>query len=100
MSVSSGVQNAASAIPAFSGHEATVACVLVVVLLAAMNLRGVRESGAFFAIPTYGFMLGVLGMAVYGAIRAAQGTLPDVRERRPAHHPRGGLRAATSRRRR
>jgi amino acid transporter len=47
-------------------------------VLAALNLRGVRESGAYFAIPTYGFMLGVLGMAVYGAIRAAQGTLPDV----------------------
>ena len=77
VSVSSGVQNAASAIPVLSGHEATVACVLVVAL-AAMNLRGVRESGAFFAVPTYGFMLAVLGMAVYGAIRAAQGTLPQV----------------------
>src|SRR3978361_946686 len=74
VSISSGVQNAASAIPGLSGHEALVACVLVLVL-AAMNLRGVRESGAFFAVPTYGFMLGVLGMAIYGAFRAAQGTL-------------------------
>src|SRR5688572_30947696 len=40
VSVSAGVQNAASAIPALSGHEATVGCALVVVL-AAMNLRGV-----------------------------------------------------------
>ena len=88
VSVSSGVQNAASAIPAFSGHEATVAVVMVVVL-AAMNLRGVRESGAFFAIPTYGFMLGVLGMAVYGAIRAAQGTLPDVESADLHHRARG-----------
>jgi amino acid transporter len=77
VSVSSGVQNAASAIPVISGHEALVACGLVVVL-AAINLRGVRESGAFFAVPTYGFMIAVLGMAVYGAIRAAQDTLPDV----------------------
>jgi amino acid transporter len=77
VSVSSGVQNAASAIPVLSGHEALVACGLVIVL-AATNLRGVRESGAFFAVPTYGFMLGVFGMAIYGAIRAAQGTLPDV----------------------
>jgi amino acid transporter len=77
VSVSSGVQNAASAIPAISGHEALVACGLVVVL-AAINLRGVRESGAFFAVPTYGFMIAVFGMAVYGAIRAAQDTLPDV----------------------
>ena len=77
VSVSSGVQNAASAISWVSGREALVACLLVL-LLAAMNLRGVRESGALFAIPTYGFMIGVLGMAVFGAIRAAQGTLPQV----------------------
>ena len=77
VSVSSGVQNAASAIPGLSGHEPLVACALVLTL-AATNLRGVRESGAFFAIPTYGFMLGVIGMAVYGAFRASQGTLPNV----------------------
>ena len=89
VSVSSGVQNAASAIPVLSGHEAPVACVLVVVLAAA-NLRGVRESGAFFAIPTYGFMLGVLGMAIYGALRAAQGTLPDVESANLVIHPADG----------
>ncbi len=77
VSVSSGVQNAASAIPAISGHEAVVAAVLVMAL-AAVNLRGVRESGTFFAVPTYGFIVGVIGMGVYGAVRAAQGTLPDV----------------------
>ena len=77
VSISSGVQNAASAIPFISGHEAVVACLLVI-LLAAMNLRGVRESGAFFAVPTYGFMFAVLGMAAYGAMRALNGTLPDV----------------------
>jgi amino acid transporter len=77
VSVSSGVQNAASAIPAVSGHEALVASVLVMAL-AAVNLRGVRESGTFFAVPTYGFIVGVIGMGVYGAVRAAQGTLPDV----------------------
>ena len=43
-----------------------------------MNLRGVRESGAFFAIPTYGFMVGVLGMALYGVMRALAGDLPQV----------------------
>src|SRR4029079_18119342 len=77
VSVSSGVQNAASAIPWISHHEVAVAVVLVVVL-AAMNLRGVRESGAFFAIPTYGFMVGVIGMALVGAFRASNGNLPDV----------------------
>ena len=49
VSISSGVQNAASAIPWVSQHEAPVAVALVVIL-AALNLRGVRESGAFFAL--------------------------------------------------
>jgi amino acid transporter len=77
VSVSSGVQNAGSAIPWISGHEVVVAVTLVVIL-AAMNLRGVRESGAFFAVPTYCFMAGVIGMALVGALRASGGNLPDV----------------------
>jgi amino acid transporter len=77
VSISSGVQNAGSAIPWVSRHEASVA-VLLVVVLAALNLRGVRESGAFFAFPTYAFMIGVIGMALVGAFRASQGSLPRV----------------------
>jgi amino acid transporter len=77
VSVSSGVQNAASAVPFINHHETEWACVLVLAL-AAMNLRGVRESGAWFAIPTYGFMVGVLGMTAYAVIRGTSGTLPDV----------------------
>jgi amino acid transporter len=77
VSVSSGVQNAASALDFVSGHETEYAVGLVV-LLAAMNLRGVRESGTWFAIPTYGFMIAVIGMAVFGAIRAFSGDLPKV----------------------
>jgi amino acid transporter len=77
VSISSGVQNAASAVPWISHHE-VLAAVALVVLLAAMNLRGVRESGAFFAIPTYCFMAGIIGMGLYGALRAANDSLPDV----------------------
>jgi len=77
VSISSGVQNMASAIPAFSGHEAEVAALLVVILMA-MNLRGVRESGTLFAIPTYGFMIGILGMGLYGLLLATTGDLPQV----------------------
>jgi amino acid transporter len=77
VSVSSGVQNAGSALSFVSGHETEYAVVLVIVL-AAMNLRGVRESGSLFAIPTYGFMFAVIGMAVVGAIRAINGDLPKV----------------------
>jgi amino acid transporter len=77
VSISSGVQNAGSAIPFVYKHEVLCSCVLVV-LLAAMNLRGVRESGTFFAIPTYGFMAGVIGMAIFGAFRYLGGNLPHV----------------------
>lgn len=77
VSISSGAQYAASAIDALSGHEATFATIMVVLLMA-MNLRGIRESGTFFAIPTYAFMIALLGMCGYGMLELATGTLPDV----------------------
>jgi amino acid transporter len=77
VSISSAVDNAAAAIGFVNGNEVAVACVLVLVL-AALNLRGVRESGAWFAVPTYGFMVAILGMAAWGLFRDVSGTLPDV----------------------
>ena len=53
-------------------------------MLAALNLRGVRESGTFFAVPTYGFMLGIMGMSLCGLFRTLTGTLPDVESAQPA----------------
>lgn len=76
VSISSASQYAAGAIPPLIGHEATVG-VIAVALLAAMNLRGVRESGAFFAVPTYLFMVAILGMCAYGLMRLLAGDLPD-----------------------
>jgi amino acid transporter len=75
VSVSAGVQNAASAFGFIRGHEAIFAVGLIV-LLTAVNLRGVRESGAAFAIPAYLFMVAVLGMALVGLYRRATGDLP------------------------
>ena len=75
VSVSSGVQNAGAALPFVRGHEMPIA-VAVVVILTTMNLRGVRESGTAFAVPTYAFMVGIIGMAVWGFARSALGTLP------------------------
>lgn len=77
VSISSGAQYAASAFPVLSGHEATAAVVLVVILTA-LNLRGIRESGTLFAIPTYAFMLAILGMCAYGLLRFVIGDLPQV----------------------
>ena len=76
VSISSGVQNAAAALPFLRGHEVLVA-VLLVALLTTINLRGVKESGAAFAAPTYLFMFSVLGMAAVGVVRHFTGTLPQ-----------------------
>src|SRR6478752_5417188 len=75
VSISSGAQYAAGAIHPLNGHEAWFATLLVIVL-AALNLRGIRESGTFFAIPTYAFMVAVLGMCAYGFFQFAFGDLP------------------------
>jgi amino acid transporter len=76
VSISSGAQYAAAAIPVLRGHEALFAVLLVLLLMSA-NLRGLRESGAAFAVPTYIFMAAILGMAAYGLVRLLLGDLPD-----------------------
>lgn len=68
VSISSGVANAKSLFPIIDGHEALVAASAAIILMA-LNLRGVRESGTFFAIPTYCFMFGIIAMVVYGLFR-------------------------------
>ncbi len=65
VSVSSGVQNVEAMIPQIQGYEGWVAAGCIIVLTT-LNLRGVRESGTLFAIPTYGFMFAVLGMIGWG----------------------------------
>ncbi|MGE9808072.1 APC family permease [Janibacter sp. G1551] len=76
VSISSGVQNAGTALAFVRGHEATVAVILVL-LLTAMNLRGVRESGRAFAIPVYAFMAAIFALAVVGLARQLTGGLPQ-----------------------
>nr|WP_231747580.1 APC family permease [Auraticoccus cholistanensis] len=68
VSVSSGIQNAKAVLPFLDGHEGTAAAV-VILLLMALNLRGIRESGTMFAIPTYCFMVAMLGMIGVGLFR-------------------------------
>ncbi len=68
VSISSGVQNAKSVFPFIDGHEAWYAAGAALILMA-LNLRGVRESGTLFAIPTYCFMVGIIGMVLYGLFR-------------------------------
>ncbi|MEE6262963.1 APC family permease [Plantactinospora sonchi] len=68
VSVSSGVANLGSVLPFVSEHRVMIA-VTAVILLTAVNLRGLRESGTAFAIPTYGFMIVIIGMILTGLVR-------------------------------
>ncbi len=68
VSISSGVANAKSALPFLNGHETLIAASAALILMA-LNLRGVRESGTLFAVPTYCFMVGILAMVGYGLFR-------------------------------
>jgi amino acid transporter len=75
VSVAAGVDNIISAIPELNPHRVAVN-IAFVALLTAMNLRGVRESGRAFAIPTYAFVAGVMLMIAVGLTRAVFGDAP------------------------
>jgi amino acid transporter len=72
VSVTSGVANLASAFPALDGHLVIIA-VAVVAVIALLNLRGVRESGTAFAIPTYIFVATVTLLIIWGLTKVALG---------------------------
>ncbi|SDI90648.1 Amino acid transporter [Actinokineospora alba] len=68
VSIAAAMSNIGSAVPYVATHKAEFA-VLAMVVLTAINLRGIRESGATFAVPTYAFMIGIMGMIGYGLFR-------------------------------
>lgn len=74
VSISSAAQYLGAAIPAADGHEVPVA-VTVVVVLALINLRGLRESGRGLAIPVYLYMASIGLMAVVGFVQSALGSV-------------------------
>lgn len=72
VSISSAVQNLGSTFPAINDHKVAWALVAIA-LLTVMNLRGVRESGGLFAIPTYAFMVGIYTMIIWALVRIVGG---------------------------
>ncbi len=68
VSISAGVENLGSAVPFVVEHK-TFSATAIIVLLTLMNLRGVKESGKLFAIPTYVFVGGVFLMLAWGAFK-------------------------------
>ena len=67
VSISSAAENIGSAIPFVEEHK-VLFCVAAIALLASVNLRGIKESGAVLAFPTYAFIFGVMAMLIWGAI--------------------------------
>ncbi|MGZ4618269.1 MAG: APC family permease [Frankiaceae bacterium] len=77
VSVVAGVVAITSAAPSLEGHAVGLSVVFVV-LITLVNLRGVRESGKAFAVPTYSFIVGVWLLFAFAAGRAVLGDgLPD-----------------------
>jgi amino acid transporter len=73
VSVTAGVFALSSAAPSLGGHKVALS-LLFVLILTLVNLRGVRESGLLFALPTYGFVLAMLAMIGTGVGKCAVGT--------------------------
>ena len=75
VSVAAGVAAITSALPEVVGHRVVLAVVLVAGI-ALVNIRGVRESGRIFAVPTY-FFIGSFGLLLLaGGYRLLTGSLP------------------------
>jgi amino acid transporter len=72
VSVTAGTIAITSAAPALADHKVLIASVLVLFVTAA-NLRGVREAGALFALPTYGFVAIVLITILLGFWKCVSG---------------------------
>jgi amino acid transporter len=76
VSVAAGVLALTSAAHSFAGHEVSL-CLAFIVLLTLVNLRGVRESGVLFALPTYAFIAAMFTMVGTGVTKCATGDCPQ-----------------------
>jgi len=77
VSVSSGVAQIVSAFPGLYNYRVIIA-VAMVLLIMLINLRGVKESGTLFAIPTYFFVITMFLTVVMGFYRFFTGSLTTV----------------------
>ena len=85
VSVAAGIAALTSAVPALFPYRPWL-CVAAVVLIAVVNLRGIRESGKLFAAPTYLFIASLGLLIVYGGAGAIFNFLPEAPYQR---HPPG-----------
>jgi amino acid transporter len=76
VSVAAGVFAITSAVPSLAGHKLALSLVCVLVITV-VNLRGVREAGIAFALPTYGFLAALFVMVGTGLVKCATGRCPQ-----------------------
>jgi len=83
VSVTAGVEALVALIPGLGAHRVTldVACIVVLVVV---NLRGVREAGALFILPTYIFIGSLAALLLWGLLRLVTGGLPVLHDA-PTH---------------
>jgi amino acid transporter len=74
VSVSAGVAAITSALPQLRSQRVAL-CLAFVALLTAINLRGVKESGRLFAVPTYVYVVTLGSLLVLGLVRSFTGDL-------------------------
>ncbi|MCS3878812.1 amino acid transporter [Gordonia amarae] len=67
VSIASAAENIGSAFPLVHEHKVWFS-VAAIAVLTAVNLRGIKESGAVLAIPTYAFIVGVGAMLIWGFV--------------------------------
>lgn len=78
VSVAAGVQQVTSMVPRLAPHAEGL-CVLAIAAITVANLRGARESGRLFAVPTYLFILSVCGLIAAGVTGVASGAASHMR---------------------
>jgi amino acid transporter len=76
VSVAAGVLALTSAVPSLESHEVGLSLAFIGLLTVA-NLRGVRESGILFALPTYAFVVAMYAMIATGVGKCVVGTCPQ-----------------------
>ena len=82
VSIAAGVAALTSAFPAWHVNRVEMTLGFVVVLMLG-NLRGIRDSGRIFALPTYLFVVSLLALIAIGAWRAAAGTIIPIQTVQP-----------------
>lgn len=82
VSVSAGIENIGSAFPFVSAHNVII-CVLIILFIMVLNLRGIRESSNIFAYPTYFFIFSIVLMLVVGSYKILIG---DLHQAAPVMH--------------